>query len=156
MPAVVTRRQTFAGLTAALLAGGSAVRAADPTRLIGVIEEDPPFFNPAVSSGISSFVAGAPCYSALTRMDANGKVTGDLAESFEISPDGLVYTFKLRPNIVWHDGHPFSAEDVKFSLEQVNSKLHPYHGAMNAIGAGRQHLRPAAEASAGVADQHAG
>jgi len=135
MPPIVTRRQTFAGLTAALLAGGSAVRAADPTRLIGVIEEDPPFFNPAVSSGISSFVAGAPCYSALTRMDAVGKVTGDLAESFEISADGLVYTFKLRPSIVWHDGHPFSAEDVKFSLEQVNSKLHPYHGAMNAIGA---------------------
>ena len=109
------------------------VRAAEPKRLIGVIEEDPPFFNPAVSSGISSFVASAPCYSALTRMAVGGEISGDLAESYEISPDGMTYTFKLHRNVEWHDGHPFSSEDVKFSLEQVNSKLHPYHGAMNAI-----------------------
>lgn len=132
---ILTRRHTLAGLAVTFAVGGRAARADDPKRLIGVIEEDPPFFNPAVSSGISSFVAGAPCYSALTRMDSVGKVTGDLAESFQISADGLTYTFKLRPNIVWHDGHAFSAEDVKFSLEQINSKLHPYHGAMNAIAA---------------------
>ena len=138
-PAVVAgigRRGTLAGLAAApLILSGRRGRAADPKRLIGVIEEDPPFFNPAVSSGISSFVAGSPCYSALTRMDADGKVSGDLARSFEISPDGLVYTFKLHPGIVWHDGKPFSSEDVKFSLEQVNSKLHPYRGALKAIAA---------------------
>jgi len=62
----IGRRQALAGLALAPL-GSRIVRAADPKRLIGVIEEDPPFFNPAVSSGISSFVAGAPCYSALTR-----------------------------------------------------------------------------------------
>jgi peptide/nickel transport system substrate-binding protein len=130
----VGRRQALVGLAAApLILSRRSPRAAEPRRLIGVIEEDPPFFNPAVSSGISSFVAGAPCYSALTRMDTNGKIAGDLAESFEISHDGLVYTFKLRPNIVWHDGHPFSAEDVKFSLEQINARLHPYRGALNAI-----------------------
>lgn len=130
----IGRRQALAGLALAPL-GSRIVRAAEPKRLIGVIEEDPPFFNPAVSSGISSFVAGAPCYSALTRMNFEGKVTGDLAQSFEISPDGLTYTFKLHPNVVWHDGTKFSSDDVKFSLEQVNSKLHPYRGALNAIGA---------------------
>src|SRR5471032_1559003 len=86
-----------------------------------------------MSSGISSFVSSAPCYSALLRMAVAGEMSPDLAESYEISPDGMTYTFKLRKNVEWHDGHPFSSEDVKFSLEQVNSKLHPYHGAMNAI-----------------------
>ena len=133
MRRLITRRHTLAGLVVTSLAGGRLARADEPKRLIGVIEEDPPFFNPAVSSGISSFVAGTPCYSALTRLSLDGKIAGDLAASYEISPDGLTYTFKLRPNIAWHDGHAFSAEDVKFSLEQVNSKLHPYHGAMNAI-----------------------
>ena len=118
MRPLITRRHALAGLVVTSLAGGRAARADEPKRLIGVIEEDPPFFNPAVSSGISSFVAGAPCYSALTRLSLDGKIGGDLAESFEISPDGLIYTFKLRPNIVWHDGHAFSAEDVKFSLER--------------------------------------
>jgi peptide/nickel transport system substrate-binding protein len=130
----IGRRQALAGLALAPL-GSRVARAVEPKRLIGVIEEDPPFFNPAVSSGISSFVAGAPCYSALTRMDLSGKVTGDLAQSFEISPDGLTYTFKLHPDIVWHDGAKFTSEDVKFSLGQINSKLHPYHGAMNSIAA---------------------
>jgi peptide/nickel transport system substrate-binding protein len=119
-------------LAAAMLPAIRA-RAADPTRLIGVIEEDPPFFNPAVSSGISSFVAGAPCYSALTRMSRTGQISGDLARDWDVSPDGMTYTFRLRSNVAWHDGETFTAADVKFSLEQINSKLHPYHGAMNAI-----------------------
>jgi peptide/nickel transport system substrate-binding protein len=128
----IGRREALAALGLASLAP-RILRAAEPKRLIGVIEEDPPFFNLAVSSGISSFVASAPCYSALLRMAVAGEMSGDLAESYEISPDGMTYTFKLRKNVEWHDGQPFSSEDVKFSLEQVNSKLHPYHGAMNAI-----------------------
>ena len=128
------RRQAMA-LSAALLAAPAQSRAAGPQRLIGVIEEDPPFLNPAISSTISSFVAGAPCYSALTRMDINGAITGDLAERWETSPDGTAYTFHLRRGVTWHDGHPFTAADAKFSLEQVNSKLHPYRGALNSISA---------------------
>ena len=40
-----------------------------------------------------------------------------LAEKWEISPDHMVFTFYLRKNVRWHDGHPFTAQDVKFSLE---------------------------------------
>ena len=49
-------------------------------------------------------------------MDLEGKITPDLAKSYEISPDGLTYTFHLHSNVEWHDGHPFSADDVAFSL----------------------------------------
>jgi peptide/nickel transport system substrate-binding protein len=128
----IGRRQALAALALASLVP-RVVRAAEPKRLIGVIEEDPPYFNSAASSAISSFVAASPCYSALTRMDLDGKITGDLAKSYEISSDGLTYTFHLHSHVEWHDGHPFSAEDVAFSLGQVNSKLHPYRGAMDAI-----------------------
>ena len=129
---LIGRREALAGLGLATLAS-RIVNAAEPRRLIGCIEEDPPYFNSAASSAISSFVAASPCYSALTRMDLDGKITADLATSHEISADGLTYTFHLHSGIEWHDGHPFSADDVAFSLGQVNSKLHPYRGAMEAI-----------------------
>jgi peptide/nickel transport system substrate-binding protein len=133
MTGILLSRRSMLGAATSALLPASRVQAGEPTRLIGVIEEDPPFFNPAVSSGISSFVAGAPCYSALTRLGRTGQITGDLARDWNISADGMVYTFHMRPDILWHDGQPFSSADVKFSLEQINSKLHPYHGAMNAI-----------------------
>ncbi|HET9000076.1 MAG TPA: ABC transporter substrate-binding protein [bacterium] len=52
----------------------------------------------------------------------------DLAETWEISKDGLAWTFHLRKGVVWHDGRPFTADDVKFSLDlyadpKVNSIL---------------------------------
>ena len=53
--------------------------------------------------------------------DANsgvyGELTGDLAESWEISSDQMTWTFKLRPGVTWHDGEPFTANDVKFTIE---------------------------------------
>lgn len=132
----ISRRRTLAALAGGALAPGllpSHAYAAAGQTLVGVIEEDPPLINPALSSVISSFVAGAPVYSALTRMDAHGVVTGDLAERFEVSPDGLAYTFHLHRGVTWHDGAPFSSADVVFSLGEVNSKLHPYRGVMKAI-----------------------
>lgn len=53
--------------------------------------------------------------------DANsgvyGELTGDLAESWEISADQKTWTFHLRPGVTWHDGEPFTANDVKFTIE---------------------------------------
>jgi peptide/nickel transport system substrate-binding protein len=135
---IVSRRSALVGAAVMLAARGVSgplgARAAT-TRLVGVIEEDPPFFNPAISSTISSFVAGSPVYSALMRVDGTGKFSGDLAESWDVSPDGMVYTFHLRHGITWHDGAPFSSADVAFSIGQISAKLHPYRGALNAIDA---------------------
>jgi peptide/nickel transport system substrate-binding protein len=45
-----------------------------------------------------------------------------LAESYEVSEDGLTFTFHLRPDVVWHDGEPFTAEDVAFTYTMA---VHP-------------------------------
>lgn len=50
-----------------------------------------------------------------------------LAESWTSSPDGLVWTFKLRRGVKFHDGTPFNAEAVKFTYERQINPKHPYH-----------------------------
>ena len=44
---------------------------------------------------------------------------GDLAESWEVSADGMTYTFKLRQGVTWHDGEAFNADDVIYSIEKM-------------------------------------
>lgn len=63
----------------------------------------------------------APHYSLLVKLnpeDAN-TVTSDLAESWEISDDKLVYTFKLHDSVKFHDGSPFGARDVKATFDRI-------------------------------------
>ncbi|OPY86468.1 MAG: Oligopeptide-binding protein AppA precursor [Syntrophus sp. PtaU1.Bin208] len=72
---------------------------------------------PLLSSDSTSHDIAGLIYNGLVKYDKNLKITGDLAESWDISPDGLIITFHLRPNVRWHDGHPFSAEDVVFTYQ---------------------------------------
>lgn len=69
-----------------------------------------------------------PSYSRLIQYDPQDHRTiiPDLAKSWEMSPDGLVYTFHLRDGVKWHDGQPFTSADVKFSLNRV---MNPPQGA---------------------------
>ncbi len=50
---------------------------------------------------------------------ADLRIVGDLAASWEVAPDGLSYTFKLRDNVKFHDGSPLTSEDVKASYERI-------------------------------------
>ena len=52
-------------------------------------------------------------------------IRGDLAETWEVSSDGLTYTFHLAEKAVWHDGEPITADDVVFSLDRMTGKLGP-------------------------------
>ena len=54
-------------------------------------------------------------FSGLTRVDDYGQPAPDLAQSWEVSSDGLTYTFHLRKGVTWQDGQPFSAQDVAFT-----------------------------------------
>lgn len=73
----------------------------------------------------------APHYSTLLKFNTANypQVIGDLAESWTVSPDRLTYTFKLRPNILFHDGSRLSSSDVKASYERI---VHPPAGVVSA------------------------
>ena len=74
--------------------------------------------------------------------DGQGKYVPSLAASYEISPDGKTYTFKLKKGIKWHDGKDFTAEDVAFTYETT---CHPKFGkgydefSSNLLGADAYH-----------------
>src|SRR3989449_6188065 len=65
----------------------------------------------------------APHYNTLLRVDPNDrtgtKVVSDLAESWTISPDGRVYTLKLRRGVKFHDGSEMTSRDVKASYDKI-------------------------------------
>jgi peptide/nickel transport system substrate-binding protein len=82
-------------------------------------------------------------YDTLVRFRADGTaVEPSLAESWTASPDGLVWTFKLRKGVKFHDGTPFDAEAVKFNVErQVNPKHTYHHGSFDYAGFTYQNLK---------------
>ncbi len=72
----------------------------------------PPLASDATSHGIAGLI-----YNGLVKYDGDLNLVGDLAESWEISPDNLTITFKLKKGVKWHDGQPFTAQDVLFTYQ---------------------------------------
>jgi len=72
-----------------------------------------------------------PHYSTLLKFDTANypQVVGDLAESWTVSTDRRTYTFKLRPNVFFHDGAALTSADVKASYERI---IHPPQGVLSA------------------------
>ena len=62
-------------------------------------------------------------FEGLVKSDENGNLIGAVASDFQVSEDGLVYTFTLRDNVKFHNGDVVTAEDVKYSLERVSGLL---------------------------------
>ena len=78
---------------------------------------------PILSSDATSHSISAQVFNGLVKYDKNLNVVGDLAKSWEISDDGLVFTFHLRKGVTWHDGQPFTADDVLYTYQvTVNPK----------------------------------
>ena len=75
--------------------------------------------DPAQAVTISDFRILANMYEGLLHYkDGSLDVEPGLATSWTMSPDGLTYTFKLRPGLKFHNGDPVTTEDVKFSFER--------------------------------------
>ena len=74
----------------------------------------------------------------LVNITPDGKFVGDAAESWQVSPDGLLYTFKLRKNVLFHDGTPVDAAAVKFSIDRLmdpatKSGMRPFYEAVHSV-----------------------
>jgi peptide/nickel transport system substrate-binding protein len=90
---------------------------------------DFPTCNPAATSLPTALVN---VFDGLARFNADFELQPELAESWDISEDGLTVTFNLRDGVSWHDGEPFTSEDVKFTWESSLMTLHPRGVVANA------------------------
>ncbi|MBI4596040.1 MAG: ABC transporter substrate-binding protein [Candidatus Tectomicrobia bacterium] len=84
---------------------------------------DPPNFDIISSATYMALHALSPVYNNLIMYDpmAPNKIIGDLAEKWEVSPDGKIYTFSLKRGVKFHDGKPFTSVDCKFTLDRVRN-----------------------------------
>ena len=87
---------------------------ADAKRLLPLLATD------SASGDISGWI-----FNGLTKYDKDIKITGDLAESWDVSYDGLQIIFHLRKNVLWHDGVGFTADDVIFTYNKVTDPQVP-------------------------------
>ena len=92
--------------------------------------QEPDTLNPIFSELLATAEVGSLIFSGLITNNEKGEWMPDLAAEIPtlqnggVSLDGLTVTYKLRPNVLWHDGSPFTAEDVKFTWQTImNSKL---------------------------------
>ena len=76
-------------------------------------------FLTAVTTDASSHEAAGYVFNGLVRYDKDLKLEGELAESWEVSPDGKRITFHLRKGVKWHDGAPFTSDDVMFTYRRM-------------------------------------
>ncbi|MHA6684338.1 ABC transporter substrate-binding protein [Mesorhizobium sp. A556] len=99
----------------------SPAMAARTDLVLGVVLE-PPHLDPTAGAAAAiDEVLYANVFEGLTRIGPNGEVLPDLAESWTVSDDGKVYTFKLHTGVKFHDGTDFDANDVKFSLDRARA-----------------------------------
>ncbi len=74
-------------------------------------------------------------YETLVKLESDGSITGLLAEDWDVSDDGTEWTFQLREGVTFHNGEPFTADDVVYSLTNVLSKdpAHPFATTLEPI-----------------------
>src|SRR5688572_32950032 len=122
------RRGSVITLVLALLvAAALPVAAQDKPRaggeLVFVVPSEPPSYDAHQEETFGIIHPVAPHYNTLMRVDPNDKTgtkpVGDLAESWTISRDQLVYTFKLRQGVKFHDGSEMTSKDVKASYDKI-------------------------------------
>jgi peptide/nickel transport system substrate-binding protein len=121
--------RALAAMVCLLCASGTWVQADDrpsygDTIIVGSIGDAsnliPMLASDSASHDISGFI-----YNGLVKYDKDLNLVGDLAQRWEVSPDGLTITFYLRQGVRWHDGHPFTAEDVLFGFRTITDDKTP-------------------------------
>ena len=125
-------------LAALLLAGTAA--SAQQTDLTIALQLEPPHLDPtSAAAGAIDSVLYSNVFEGLTRFAEDGSVQPGLAERWEISGEGTLYTFHLRPGVTFHDGSAMDAEDVKFTLDRARAD--DSQNAQKALFAGISEVR---------------
>lgn len=109
-------------LAAALVLLVAPVAAADApqSRIVLGVPLEPPHLDPTTGAAAAvDEITYANIFEGLTRLTPNGTVAPQLAESWSTSPDGLSWTFRLKRDVNFSDGTPFTADTVRFSLMRI-------------------------------------
>jgi len=89
-----------------------------------IIQPEPPILIPALNQQAPTQYPAGKIYESLLTYGFDLKPQPGLAHAWEIAPDGLSYTFHLDKNATWHDGQPFTADDVIFSITDMLPAVH--------------------------------
>jgi len=93
--------------------------------LIALVQPEPPTLASYLSTSGPIGQVSPKIYEGLLEYDFNLDPKPGLASSWEVSEDGKTVTFHLQEGVTWHDGEPFTSADVKFTVEEVLSQVHP-------------------------------
>ncbi len=100
----------------------SPAQSANDSITIGM-QLEPPHLNPTAGAAAAiDEVVYANIFEGLTRFNPDGSIRPALAKSWDVSEDGLIYTFHLQGGVQFHDGNDFDASDVKFSLDRARAE----------------------------------
>jgi len=110
-------------LAAALfIAAGLLPAEAAKTSVVVGLPIEPPGLDPTIAAPAAiREVTWANLFEGLVRIDRDGRVQPLLAKSWDVSPDGLTYTFRLQQGVKFHDGTAFDSADVKFAFDRARA-----------------------------------
>ncbi len=121
----------LAGIVVLIAMGGGAVaceQAPTDATMIIALEGEPSTLTVHLSSDLPGVMVAANVFNGLIGYDFDFQPTPDLAERWEQSADGLVYTFHLTDQARWHDGMPVTAADVEYTFNEILPSTHPRSG----------------------------
>jgi peptide/nickel transport system substrate-binding protein len=123
----LTRRQLLqaSGLTLGALAVGRSALAQTPKlggTFVSARTTEATGLDPQLVPAFSRSARSPMMYNQLVRFEPDMTPVPELAESWQVSPDGLTWTFKLRQNVKFHDGQEMTSADVKFTFDRLFEK----------------------------------
>jgi peptide/nickel transport system substrate-binding protein len=125
-------RGLASGLVAMLMAISVApVTAQSPADTLTVtrLSDMPPCFHPICFQTGNQYMNFQLVFNSLIKVDSDeSTIIGDLAETWEVSPDARTFTFGLDPDAVWHDGEPVTADDVIYTISAAAQMADAYVG----------------------------
>ena len=131
-PSAGPSRRALLAATAAMpvlmTAGQALAQGVTPKRggtLTALLTPEPPVLVLGVNSQGPTLVCASKIYQGLLKYSPTLEPLPELAKSWELSDDKRTYTFRLQDGVTWHDGTPFTADDVTFSIMKFHKELSP-------------------------------
>lgn len=107
-----------------LLSSGAAHAQTQGGTLTAIVQPEPPILMLGLNQQAPTQYVAGKIYQSLLTYDHDLKPQPSLAKSWKVSDDGLTYTFNLQTGVKWHDGKPFGAADVVFSVDKFLRETH--------------------------------